>query len=120
MAMTRFIRFLFASLISIGLAVAPLSSTLATGQRSSDQGMQMYDMSDAMPCCPDPQDQKARDCGSCPLAALCTLTIALPARDGAGALADRSFSLSLFTLPDDLLVDGLGEHPPDQPPRTIV
>jgi hypothetical protein len=52
--------------------------------------------------------------------ALCMLTITLPVRDGAGALVDRTFSRNSFALPDDLLVDGLGEHPPDQPPRTIV
>ncbi|WP_298255029.1 hypothetical protein [Bradyrhizobium sp.] len=80
----------------------------------------MQSMSEDMPCCPNQQDQKAKDCGSCPLVALCMLTITLPDRDASGGMVDRYFYRSVFALPDDLLIDGLGEHPPDQPPRTIV
>ena len=80
----------------------------------------MQAMAGDMPCCPDEQDQKAKDCGSCPFVALCMLTITMPVREGAGALVDRTFTRSAFVLPDDLLIDGLGEHPPDHPPRTIV
>jgi hypothetical protein len=48
------------------------------------------------------------------------LTITMPSLDDSGALVDRTFSLNAFALPNDLLIDGLGEHPPDQPPRTTV
>lgn len=95
---------------------APQPATAADAMQAMDT---MQAMADEMPCCPD-QDQKAKDCGSCPFIALCTLTITLPAPYGAGALVNRAFSRRAFALPDDLLIDGLGEHPPDQPPRTIV
>jgi hypothetical protein len=48
------------------------------------------------------------------------LTITMASPDGDAALLERAFSLGAFALPDDLLIDGLGEHPPDQPPRTTV
>ena len=106
--------------VAAGLLTAPLSvPVMATSQPApASDGMQT--MADDMPCCPDQQDQKAKDCGSCPLIALCALTISLPAPYGAGTLVDRNYSRSAFALPDDLLIEGLGEHPPDHPPRTIV
>jgi hypothetical protein len=91
---------------------------MAALQSAAATEMQM--MADDMPCCPDQQEQKAKDCGSCPFIAICMLTITLPAPDAANMLADRNFSRHAFALPDDLLIDGLGEHPPDHPPRTIV
>jgi hypothetical protein len=48
------------------------------------------------------------------------LTIAMPPPDGSGVLVDRTISLNAFALPNNLLIDGLGERPPDHPPRTIV
>ena len=117
--------------VAAGLLTAPLAvpamaaqqpATAADAMQAMDtmQAMDMTQaMADEMPCCPG-QDQKARDCGSCPFIALCTLTISLPAPHGAGALVNRTFSRRAFALPDDLLIDGLGEHPPDHPPRTIV
>ncbi|HLZ05191.1 MAG TPA: hypothetical protein VKR55_23960 [Bradyrhizobium sp.] len=83
--------------------------------------MQMADadMAADMPCCPDQQDQKAKDCGSCPFVALCAFNLVLLAPDAAG-LVDRQFSRNAFALPDDQLIDGLGEHPPDHPPRKTV
>jgi hypothetical protein len=106
--------------VAAGLVAAPLSAPAITAPQPAAAADQMQAMADDMPCCPDQQDQKAKDCGTCPFVALCLLTMTMPAPDSAGALAARSFSRSAFALPDDLLIDGLGEHPPDHPPRTIV
>jgi hypothetical protein len=106
--------------LAAGLLAAPLSvPAMAALQKVAITG-EMQAMADDMPCCPGEQDQKAKDCGSCPFIALCMLTVAMPTPDSAGALLDRTFSLSSFALPSDLLIDGLGAHPPDHPPRTIV
>jgi hypothetical protein len=113
----RFLKFLFASLISIGLAVAPLSSTLAAGHRSSDLGVQMSDMSDDMPCCP--QKQKQNDCQDCPLLAICTAKVLQNRQSAAGLAVRQAKSRSLDPL-DEPEIAGLTRPPPDQPPRTIV
>jgi hypothetical protein len=120
MAPRKIFNWLIALTVAAGLLSAPLSvPTMATPQPApASDGMQA--MADNMPCCPDQQEQKAKDCGSCPFVALCMLGITMPAPYGTGALVDRNFSRSAFALPDDLLIDGLGEHPPDHPPRTIV
>lgn len=113
------LNWLIALTVAAGLLVAPVSvPAMAVLPASLGDGMQA--MSDNMPCCPDQDDQKAKDCGSCPFIALCLLTITLPAPNGAGALVDRRFSRRAFALPLDLLVDGLGDHPPDHPPRSSV
>jgi hypothetical protein len=118
MGSRKILNWLIALFVALGLLAAPLSVPAMPHATFVAEGMQA--MADGMPCCPDQQDQKAKDCDSCPFIALCMLTIALPARDGAGSLADRSFARSLFTLPDDVLIGGLDEHPPDHPPRIIV
>ena len=111
---------LIALAVAAGLLVAPLSAPAIAMPHPMAAADGMQGMADGMPCCPDQQDQKAKDCGSCPLVALCTLTITVPAPHGAGALVHRTFSRSSFALPDDFWIDGLGEHPPDHPPRIIV
>jgi hypothetical protein len=115
----KIFNWLIALSVAAGLLVAPLSVP-AMASLQSAAATEIQAMADDMPCCPDQQDPKTKDCGSCPFIALCMLTITMPAPDGAGALVDRNFSRSAFALPDDLLVDGLGEHPPDHPPRTFV
>ena len=72
----------------------------------------------AMPCCPD--QGKANGCDSCPLMALCSMTMPISAPSGAYAFAPRLTAQSAFAFPDDLLIDGLGARPPDYPPRTNV
>ena len=104
--------------VAVGLLAAPLSVPAMSAQATTVME-DMQAMSDDMPCCPGEQDQK-KDCGSCPFVALCMLAITLAAPAGADLLIDRPSSQSAFALPDDLLIDGLGEHPPDQPPRTTV
>ncbi|MGY4622772.1 hypothetical protein [Bradyrhizobium sp. USDA 4486] len=111
---------LIALTVAAGLLAAPLSVPAMAALQTAAAADGMQATADDMPCCPDQQDQKAKDCGTCPFIALCMLTITMPVPDSAGALVDRSFSRSAFALPDDLLIDGLGEHPPDHPPRTIV
>lgn len=120
MHLRKLFNWLIALTVAAGLLVAPVSvpAMAALHAMAAADGMQA--MAGDMPCCPDEQDQKAKDCGSCPFVALCMLTITMPVREGAGALVDRTFTRSAFVLPDDLLIDGLGEHPPDHPPRTIV
>jgi hypothetical protein len=109
---------LIALAVAAGLLAAPLSAPAMAASQMAAVADEMQAMADDMPCCPQ-QDQKAKDCGSCPFVALCMLTITMPPPDG-GALVARAFSRSAFALPADLLIDGLGEHPPDHPPRTIV
>jgi hypothetical protein len=70
-----------------------------------------------MPCCPD---QGTNGCDSCPLMALCAMTMPISTPSGAYAFAPLLTAQSAFAFPDDLLIDGLGAHPPDHPPRTDV
>jgi hypothetical protein len=113
----RFLQFLFATLIAIGLAVAPLVSSLAAGHRSSDSGMQLTDMSGDMPCCP--QKQKQGDCQDCPLLTICTAKMLQDRQSPAGLPVYQAKSRTLDPL-DEPESAGLTRPPPDQPPRTIV
>jgi hypothetical protein len=113
----KILNWLIALSVAAGLLAAPLSVPAMAAQHPMAAAHEMQAMADEMPCCPD---QKANDCGSCPFAALCSLTITLSAPESAGALMNRIFSRSLYAVPDDLLIDGFGEYPPDHPPRTIV
>lgn len=115
----KIFNWLIALTVAAGLLIAPLSVPAMAASHPTAAAVEMQAMACDMPCCPD-LDQKAKDCGSCPFIALCMLTITLPAPDGAAALMDRTFSRRAFVLPDDLLVDGLGEHPPDHPPRNLA
>ncbi|WFU28773.1 hypothetical protein QA649_21895 [Bradyrhizobium sp. CB1717] len=123
MTTARLLRLLFASLISIGLAVAPLAapaaaSGMASGPASSDTNMmQMADMAADMPCCP--QEQKQSDCQDCPLLAMCVLKV-LQAGPAVVTATRYARPLALLRPLDDALVDGLTRPPPDQPPRSIV
>ena len=116
----KIFNWLIALSVAAGLVVAPLSVPAMAAPQPTTVSDDVQSMADDMPCCPSQQDHKAKDCGSCPFIALCMLTITLPSRAGAGALVDRNSSRSTFAFPDDLLIDGLGEHPPDHPPRTTV
>jgi hypothetical protein len=116
----KIVNWLIALSVAAGLLSAPLSVPAMAMPHTMTAEDGMAAMAVEMPCCPDQQDQKAKDCGSCPFIALCMLTITMPGPHGAGVLVGRDFSRSAFSLPDDLLIDGLGEHPPDHPPRTIV
>jgi len=115
----KIFNWLIALAVASGLLMAPLSVPAMAASQMAVVADEMQSMADDMPCCPH-QDEKAKDCGSCPFVALCMLTITMPPPDGSAALVARTFSVSAFTLPNDLLIDGQGEHPPDHPPRMIV
>jgi hypothetical protein len=76
-------------------------------------------MADGMPCCPD-EGTPAKDCDSCPLMALCSVSTSFPTPSGAAVFAPALTAQSAFAFPDDLLIDGLSARPPDHPPRTTV
>jgi hypothetical protein len=116
----KILNWLIALTVAAGLIGSPLSVPAMAMPDTASGASEMQAMAADMPCCPDQQDQKAKDCGSCPFIALCMMTMTLPTPDNAAALAVRHFSHSKFALPDDLMIDGLGEHPPDHPPRMIV
>jgi hypothetical protein len=79
----------------------------------------MHVMADGMPCCPD-EGAPAKDCDSCPLMALCSVSVSFPTPSGAAVLAPALTGQAAFAFPDDLLIDGLSARPPDHPPRTTV
>jgi hypothetical protein len=112
-------KFFLAIVVTAGLTIAPVV-TPATGQHPSTAKMvQMADTPDMManmPCCPD---KKSNDCQDCPLIAICMLKLLQAGPSKQAAALDLS-AYQLLQPADDRLVDGLGEHPPDHPPRTIV
>jgi len=117
MHLKRPVNFLIAVLVAAGLVYAPFAAPLLTksAQAAIGNSAEMHGMADDMPCCPE---QKADDC-VCPLLALCSLTISLAPPSGDRGLV-RQWSRNTFALPDDPMIDGLGEHPPDHPPRNLV
>ena len=114
---SRFLHFLFAALVAIGLAVAPLASPVGAGNRASEAAMQMADISGDMPCCPD--KQKQRGCQDCPLLAICMLKVLQIGPSGDG-LPIREAQRRVLRPLDEPEIAGLTRPPPDQPPRTIV
>jgi hypothetical protein len=113
----RFLHFLFASLISIGLAIAPFASRAAAVHPASDVGMtQMADMSGDMPCCPQKQTQS--DCQDCPLLAICMVKVMqIGPANGLPVHLAKSRTLRPHDHP---AVAGLMRPPPDHPPRIMV
>jgi len=120
MDLRKAFNWLVAIAVAAALFAAPLSVPVMAASQMAAAVQDMQAMAADMPCCPDQQDQKARDCRSCPFVALCMLTITMASPDGSGTLLERTFSIGAFALPDDLTIEGLGEHPPDHPPRMIV
>ncbi|UWU80809.1 hypothetical protein N2603_20785 [Bradyrhizobium huanghuaihaiense] len=124
MTTARLLRLLFASLISIGLAVAPLvapaaASGMASGPASPDMSMmQMADMPADMACCPE-EEQKQSGCHDCPLLAMCVLKV-LQAGPAVVTAIRYARPLALLRPLDDAIADGLVRPPPDHPPRSIV
>jgi hypothetical protein len=121
----RLFNWLIALTVAVGLVSAPLAApALAKAHHAAIAGeMQamdgdMHAMDDGMPCCPD--EGKAKGCESCPLLALCSLTMPMPGPSGASALAPDQTAQTAFAFPNDLLIDGLGARPPDHPPRMMI
>lgn len=125
MSPRRLFNLLIALTVAAGLLSAPFAApAVAKAHHAVGGQMQAMDgdthaMADDMPCCPD-EGKPAKDCDSCPLLALCSMTIPMPAPSGFFALTPEATALAAFAFPDDLLIDGLGARPPDHPPRTTV
>jgi hypothetical protein len=126
----RIFNLLIALTVAAGLLSAPLAApVVAKSHHAAVADMHAADMhamdgdmpamADGMPCCPD-EGKPAKGCDSCPLVALCSLTMPVPAPSAFVALAPESTAQTAFAFPDDLMIDGLGARPPDHPPRTIV
>jgi hypothetical protein len=113
----RLLRFLFAVLISVGLAIAPLASPVAAANRASDAEMQMVGMSGDMPCCP--HEEKQSGCQDCPLVAICMLKV-LHSGPWESAFPIRDAQREVLRPLNEPAIAGLTRPPPDQPPRTNV
>jgi len=134
MSPKRLFNLLIALTVAAGLLSAPFAApAVAKAHRAAVGGemMQVMDgdahaadgdmhaMADGMPCCPD-EGKPAKGCDSCPVVALCSLTMPVPAPSAFVTLAPEATAQTAFAFPDDLMIDGLGARPPDHPPRTIV
>ena len=118
MHLKRLINFWIMLSVAGGLVAGPLATSVFATKMLAAASDDVQAMSDGMPCCPDQPNSK--DCASCPLVALCMLTVSLPAPSEVGSLIERYPLRSIFATTDDLLIDGLGAKPPDHPPRTLV
>ena len=132
MSPKRIFNLLIALTVAAGLLSAPFAAPVVAKSHHAavadlsamDGDMHAMDgdmpaMADGMPCCPD-EGKPAKGCDSCPLVALCSLTMPVPAPSAFSALAPDAAAQTAFAFPDDLMIDGLGARPPDHPPRTIV
>lgn len=125
MSPKRIFNLLIALIVAAGLLSAPFAAPVmakshhaAVADTYATDG-DAHAMADGMPCCPD-EGAPAKGCDSCPLVALCSLTMPVPAPSAFFALSPELTAQTGFTFPDDLMIDGLGARPPDHPPRTIV
>jgi len=127
----RLFNLLIALTVAAGLLSAPISApAVAKAHHAGTHAMadhamagdghamagDMHAMAN-MPCCPD---EGTNGCDSCPLMALCSMTIPISAPSAVSALARLPTAQRAFAFPDDLLIDGLSARPPDHPPRTNV
>lgn len=126
MDLRRIFNWLTILTVAVGLAAVPViakphQAAAADGGAHimDDAADDMHAMADGMPCCPD-EGKPVKDCDSCPLMALCSMTIAVPAPSNIAALAPGEAGQTVFAFPDDPLIAGLGARPPDHPPRTVV
>jgi hypothetical protein len=136
MSPKRIFNLLIALTVAAGLLTAPFAAPVVAkshhaavadmhaDMHAMDGDMDAMDgdmpgMADGMPCCPD-EGKPAKDCDSCPLLALCSLAMPVPAPSAFFTLAPEATAQTAFAFPDDLMIDGLGARPPDHPPRTIV
>jgi hypothetical protein len=126
------IRRLFAILLIAGLAMAPLPRmAMAQGAgvmqdvatqdvATSDDGSaaMLAEMADEMPCCPA-KAPMPDDCDRCAVMAGCMAKCV--AGPGAAVVQRRPAIASLLGLPqNESWPEGLGQPPPDHPPRILV
>jgi hypothetical protein len=118
----RLFNWLIVLTVAAGLLSAPFAAPAVAKAHDAVPGemhAEMHAMAGGMPCCPD-EGKAAMDCDACPLMALCSMTMPIPAPTAASALVPFPTAQSAFAFPDDLLIDGLSARPPDHPPRTLV
>ena len=98
-----------------GLMAGPFAAPAMAGTMAA--GMDMADLSDAMPCCPH-EAPPADECQKCPLMAVCAPQIlGLPV--GVNILAARFAVMQTPTPASDSFGDSLGYDPPSRPPRLM-
>ena len=112
---------LLAIFLIAGLVFAPFSGPanagMAMGKGGSMAAAETAEMAADMPCCPE--KSAPMDCDQCPLMALCAATgFFLPGP--AGMIEIRPVTMRLLAPGNDPQADGLGEHPPPRPPRSLV
>src|SRR5689334_21081335 len=118
MCLKRLVDSWIAISVAVALLLAPLAGNAAARQMPPAITGDMQAMSADMPCCPD--EGKAGDCDSCPLFALCMLTMSIPLPSEVGTLTKRDPLREAFAAQNDEWIDGLRARPPGHPPRTNV
>jgi len=112
---------LLAIFLIAGLVFAPFSGPanagMAMGKGASVAAAEMAEMAADMPCCPD--KSAPMDCDQCGLMALCMVQN-FHAPSPAGMIEIRPVTMRLLAPGSDPQTDGLGEHPPPRPPRSLV
>ena len=119
----RLIGRLLAVFVIVGLVTAPMitsaAARLASAHHVGDAStMSAETMPADMACCPG--TQKSDDCQDCPLRATCALGVTQFEPPLAAGILAPLFTRGSFAVLDDLIADGLGGSPPDQPPRMLV
>jgi hypothetical protein len=117
MNLRRLLNLVFAVLVTVGLAWAPLATPAASAHPQM-AGMTDMSASGDMPCCPD--EQKSKHCQDCPLVAMCVLKTAQAGPSITEALPLRYAIRTTHAVRDDVVADGLDRPPPDQPPRNLA
>jgi hypothetical protein len=115
----RLFNWLIVLTVAAGLLSGPLLAPAVAKAHDVVAG-EMHAAADGMPCCPDEGTTPAKDCDTCPLMALCSMTMPIPAPTAVSALVPLLTAQTALAVPDDLLIDGLSARPPDHPPRTLV
>lgn len=120
-------RRLLAILVIVGLILAPLSRPVMAGT-ASDASMSAVaddmsvpatsdEMAGDMPCCPSKAPAPI-GCDKCVFMAACMSQFLV----GPAAILRPPFAVSgkIAPLQNDFWPDGLGQPPPEHPPRTLV
>jgi hypothetical protein len=122
------IRRLLAILMIAGLTLAPLSRPVMAGAtpeasmtamaEDMSASAAMDEMAGDMPCCPA-KAPTPLDCDKCVFMAACMSQVL---EGPAAAILRPPFAVSgkIASLQNDFWPDGLGQPPPEHPPRTLV
>ena len=142
------IRRLLAAVMVAGLVLAPLARPAMPAMPMDTHGMAMpamadhsmadhaiaghdttaamdemsaagFDESAAMPCCPSEAPQAPADCGKCLSMAGCSASF-LTGMPGAVAVPLPIPTKGIALASADFARDGLGQPPPEHPPRSLV